>query len=251
MGSLVLHYDNKFPFSWAVSEGFSNLSFIEIFGRNDDIDTGTETIWMAGGLYPWQTSAQSLEILSGDDNDTSGGTGARTVFIEGLNASYVETSETVTLNGQTPVALVNTYLRMYRASVLTAGSGLGNAGALTIRIASAGATLGSIPIGENQTLIGIYTVPAGKTAYMPRWWCSASGGADGQTMNCALFDRNLGSVFQVRNRAGIRLGGTSFIEQLFPVPLKFQPKTDLEIRGTSSSNNQDAQGGFTIILVNN
>jgi len=103
------------------------------FGRNSDIDTAAEeTIWANGGMYTFPTAAQTLDVVSSDANDTSAGTGARTVEIQGLDGSYDAVTETVTMTGTTPATTTATFLRVNRAMVKTAGSGGVNAGAITI-----------------------------------------------------------------------------------------------------------------------
>jgi hypothetical protein len=82
-----------------------------------------ETIWAEGGLYSYLTAATVLKVSSSSVNDTSAGTGARTVELSGLDADYNEISELVTLNGQTPVNTTKLFLRINRMVVRSAGSG--------------------------------------------------------------------------------------------------------------------------------
>lgn len=131
-------------------------------GFNADIDTATtpEDVWGSDGLIPRPSSAESLEIVSSDVNDTALGTGARTVVIRTLDANYLEVVQTVVLNGTLAVALTGTHLRVNEGIVATAGSAGANLGALTIRVAGGGATRAVISTTGvlNQAK---YTVPAG------------------------------------------------------------------------------------------
>lgn len=65
---------------------------VAAIGNNPDLDTATlpEEIWTGGGVYPWLTASTALEIVSSSANDTSAGTGARTVTINGLSDAYAE-----------------------------------------------------------------------------------------------------------------------------------------------------------------
>jgi len=148
-------------------------SFNTKFGRNPDIDVGPEDIWNSGGTYTGQplhsASAETVEVFSSDAADTSVGTGARTVLITGLDSNWDEISETITLNGVTGVTSANSYHRLYRIKVLTAGSGAGNAGTLTCRHTTTTANIFAVlPVGQNQTTIAAFTVPAGYTAIILR-----------------------------------------------------------------------------------
>ena len=141
------------------------------FGFNADIDDSLETIWSEGGLYSYLTSATVLKISSASTDDASAGTGARTITISGLDGSYNQISESVTLNGQTAVNTTNSFLRVFRMIVDTAGSGGQNAGKIyagtgTVTSGVPANKYGVIDVGDNQTLMCFWTVPAGYTAYL-------------------------------------------------------------------------------------
>lgn len=141
--------------------GLANVPFI--VGMSPAvINTAFEDIWDNAGLFSWPTSAESWEIVSDDANDTSAGTGARTVLVQSLDASYVRQSQVVTLNGTTPVALTGTHIRTEKTTVITAGSSEVNAGNLTLRIVSAGLTRQLVLPGNSISFSSFYTVPAGK-----------------------------------------------------------------------------------------
>ena len=94
------------------------------FGANTNIQTSTSTVWSGTtSNYVYPASATVMKISSSDANDASAGTGAQTVNIFGLDANYAEISETVSLNGQTAVNTIGSYLRINQLVVLTAGSG--------------------------------------------------------------------------------------------------------------------------------
>lgn len=113
------------------------------------------------------TAAATVKVSSSSANDTSAGTGARTVKLWGLNSSYVEQSETITLNGVTAVTSVNTYIAINHIEVLTVGSGGVNAGTINVLNNAADTWLScAITAGANQGQGSAFTVPAGKTAIL-------------------------------------------------------------------------------------
>lgn len=138
---------------------------VTALGNNPDIDLATlpEDIWSGGGVYPWLTASTSLEIVSTNVNDSSTGTGARTVLIQGLDINYIEVSQTVTLNGTTPVAIPTQLFRINSALIMSAGSGKVNAGDINIRDVGGGTIRAIIPLGYGTTRQSVYTVPAGHT----------------------------------------------------------------------------------------
>jgi len=126
-------------------------------------------------VYPTPTAAVSLEIVSSSASDTAAGVGAQTVTVVGLNSSWQEVSQTMTMNGVTAVAIPTALLRIHRIYVVTSGAYADSAtashvGVITVRVAGAGATWGIIDTSTGwaagQSAIGCYTVPTGQTAYV-------------------------------------------------------------------------------------
>ena len=126
-------------------------------------------------VYPTPTAAVSLEVVSSSASDTSAGVGARTVTITGLNASWAEISQTVSMNGVTAVSIPTAMLRVYKVVVATSGTyasatGGSHVGNITVRVAGGGATWATIDIStgfaEGRSAIGVYTIPLGSTGYL-------------------------------------------------------------------------------------
>jgi len=89
------------------------------------------------------------------------GTGALTVKVWGVDGDWNPIEETVSLNGTTLVALTESFLYIYRAKIITTGTGDVNAGTLTIRAAGSGDTLAMITIGYGQTERAVMPIFAG------------------------------------------------------------------------------------------
>jgi len=211
-----------------------------ITGYNPDIDLATdpEDVWMGGGLYPFLTVASLLEIVSSSASDADAGIGARTVLVQGLNSSYLEINETVILNGVTPVALVNTYIRINSCIVTAVGSTLGNVGTITLRVPGPGSTLAMIGLtnglGHNRAKQAIYTVPAEKMLFISSFAFntfrvagaseSVEIGIFSRVANSATAPWLLGQVFN------LNVQGTSFVNPVFPL-LRASPSI-FDIRAT-------------------
>jgi hypothetical protein len=208
------------------------------FGFNATVGTGVETVWAEGGLYSYLGAASTLYISSSSTADTGAGTGARTVTVSGLDNNFNEKNETVTLNGQAGVELNgSTWYRVNRIIVNTAGSGGANAGVLYV--GTEATPVGGVPankyatvaIGDNQSLMMVYTVPRGYTGYLYQKDVSASSSA-GKFAIISLVARPDGGVFNLKDRV-LSNDGYSTIEYAFP--LKFTEKTDIEIRAQADS----------------
>jgi hypothetical protein len=127
-----------------------NVRRVEKFGKNLSTDDNKQDIWDAGGLISHLTVSTEVEVLSDSEDDADEGTGAQTVFIEGIRdvgGVWTYSSEILTMNGTTPVATTTKWFRLYRAIVATRGDYDGsNAGTITVRVISGGATQCQIPV---------------------------------------------------------------------------------------------------------
>lgn len=152
--------------------GFGDVTGYERFslwGHNGAVSTGTvpEVIHNQGLAFPaFMDVATSLEIISDNAADTAAGTGARTVAIDGLDASYNRLTQTVTLNGTTAVAIPVALVAVNMVRVVTYGSGKVNAGTLTVRDAGAGTSRILVAPGISISQSSVRTIPAGYTCQL-------------------------------------------------------------------------------------
>jgi len=244
------------PFELQVAQGqIAYHEHIYKFGQNSVVGDSVETIWQQGGLYSYPPSATTMTVSSSNTNDTSAGTGARTVQILGLDGDYNEISETITLNGQTAVTTTNSFLRVNRAIILTAGSGGANAG--TIYVGTGTVTTG-VPAnvyttingdGTNQSLQAFWTVPANYDAYI--YQTNVSTGNSSNTpavLKTLLVARPHGGVFNTKEVIVLTDGNHL---QNYSFPITLTEKTDIEFRAESSSSsvNFDVSASMSILYV--
>lgn len=237
-----------------IGEGkMAGYSTVNKAGKNPDIDTGSvpEDIWGNSGTYTgWATSAETLQVFSSDANDTSAGTGARTVRIVGLDANYNVISETVTLNGTTPATTSNSFLRAHTMRVVSAGSGGKNAGTITVRQSTTTANIMLFMLaGINQTNDVGYTIPAGKTGYLRRFRVQVLSNNAG-AVNGAILIREFGEIF--RERRPFTASNTSYYVEDIYGGLTIPEKSDVIMRVTSATaNNLVVTGGYDLVVVDN
>jgi len=132
-------------------------SLVNIFGYQGSIATTSICVWENATAYVYPGSAVPMSLVSASASDT-----AVTLLITGLDANYNVLTESITLNGTTPVTTANNYLRINNVRT-TAGNA---AGAITV--SNAGTTYAKILAGAGQTQMAQYTVPAGYTFYLTR-----------------------------------------------------------------------------------
>lgn len=230
---------------------FVGFQHINKFGNNPDIDANVyEDIWDAGGTYVFPTEARIHDITSTDTNDTSGGTGARTINIQGLDANYNEIEEDVTLNGTTNVPTTKSFLRIHRMKVTSAGSGGEAVGNITATAQTDATVSAQITNRRNQTLMAIYTVPAGKTGYITNIFSSVGRKAT-TALEVELYVRPFGEVFQIKMLLSGHSQGSSHIQHMNNPYIKITEKSDIKLKATVTTNNSNISGGFDIILIDN
>ena len=220
-----------------------NAFHVHKFGRNTAPANGMEeTVWDGSNLYPWATwnaGADNVYLKSDDTGDES-----KTIFIQGLDADFNVQSETVTLdatNSTTGVASANTYVRLFRMYNSGNTDFVGNVGA---HYGSASGTLvAQVLIGQGQTLMAVYTIPAGHTAYLMKY--DFSGSANAAIASRLLF-RPPNNVFRIQH-SGAVYGGQYDYE--FQVPLIVPEKTDIELRLTASTGGATLSANFNMVVV--
>jgi len=255
---MAKHYYNDYHLE--ISKGnIPQHSTINKFGFNKDIDTGTdpETIWSAGGLYTFPSSADTLKIVSNDvDDNGTGTTGALTIKVLGLDANYDFIEEDFTLKGQTPVTGDKQFLRVYRAFVTSAGSSECNEGTITINNSDDSLTLAEIPVdvnasigGYGQTNMAIYTIPRNYKAYLVNVSAAIVRSGSNRHATIAVYLRKNG-VKRVIQELAIESSGSTTFNKTFVMPQEIEEKTDVYVECMEvSSNNTAIFSNFGLILV--
>lgn len=212
----------------------TGLSSVNKFGYRDTIPNTFQTIWDGTTDYSYQSAATITAVADTPLSDDDG-----TVEVQGLDENYNLVTETLTIGGAASTAQ---FLRVFRATLVSANTGSTNVD--EVRIKNSGSDVAIIKAGAGQTLMCVYTVPAGKTAYLAK----ISGSIDAN--NDALFRlyaRPQGGAFNVKGQFGVFASGFTYD---YAAPLKFSEKTDIEVKA-SSQNNVGGGAVFDIILKDN
>lgn len=242
------------PFGLQVSRGqIQGHSVVRVFGYNPDVDTSEESVWPDGGTVPHPTVASVLKISSSSTDDASAGTGARTVYIEGVDGDYAVVSETVTLNGQTAVNTTNSYLYVNSFYVVTAGSGGVNAGNIN---AGTGTVTAGVPAvlydiiatGYNNRTTGHYCVPAGYTGYMVEGIITTGQASGSTSVTSFLKQHGTDGLIRVGAVATLNNGSVQYdFDPAYAIP----EKNCVGATAIGSSANNSVSSFFNIILIKN
>ena len=244
------------PFYLEVVQGLiPGHAFNHKFGAAPSMASGTATVWdVDDTLYPWgwegeDTLCQWGALGGGGMINVSRNNVADNGFIvtvQGLDENYEFAEEEITITGadQTGSQL---FTRVNRAFISDAGST--NAGNIDIEAGAAGGTtVARITAGYGQTLMAVYTIPAGKTGYLIHMACTGSTDTDASgSIRKREFEQD---AFRIQHSFELQLRGGQY-DYEFGAPLVFSEKTDIEIRIVNRSNNKRITSAFDILLVDN
>jgi hypothetical protein len=207
-------------------------SSVNKFGYTGADVNGTSTVWDGNATtasYPYPTAGVvAVSSSSGDDTGEA-------VQIQGLDGDYNVVEETINV-GSTGST---TFSRVFRASKVDAS----NVGTITINVG--GALAAQILPGNGQTLMAVYTIPAGKTGYLLKFQGSSDKSA---AVQFKLFSREFGKASNLKGQWGTQGGNP--ITYDYPIPISFPEKTDIRVDiATSSSCGCGAI--FDLLLVDN
>lgn len=205
------------------------------FGYNASIGSSAfETVWDGSNLYTYIATAGTAAVTSSNTSADNGGT----VTVYGLDNDYNLAQETLTIGAG---AGTQVFKRVFRAVLETATTGTANVGTVTVTVDSKSAAI--ISVGRGQTLMSLYTIPAGKKGYLMQL---DVGNQKDLELEVALVFRNGSSnVWQTKDFITKRGG---FTEKQYVLPIQINEKTDFEVRAKASAT-AAVSAGFELVVL--
>lgn len=231
------------PYLYDIAEGVVEDHFpLNKFGFNTTLATSYEDIWDGSAVYIYPASAVELHCSSSDNGDT------QTIEVEGLNAGWQPQTATQSLAGQTETTIGTgiTWQRVFRVKNSGATDFAG-----TVYIYEDDTVQAGVPdtaskiraeviADNNQTLMALWTVPVGMTAFMVNLYASTSST---KLVTVGLFIRPFGGVFQIKH---IEEFTATRFEHKFDIPLKIEAKSDIALRAKVTVAGGDITAGFDL-----
>ena len=211
----------------------SDFTYEHKFGVNRNLVSGEQSIWTQGGLYPWSVfnTAGTLTGVSTSASDTL------TAILYGLDENWNLQEEEVTFTGTTSFTTAKTWKRVYR---LTCNAT--NVGELTF--SKEGSVVLHVEEEKAQTLMAVYTVPAGYRCFGLQFTAGVGKNGDASFL-MMVRDNYYNADFRVRGE--IELYQSTFT-QTYAVPVPITQKSDIDFRAIAVHNNFPATGSFDLIL---
>ena len=231
------------PYYLEVAKGnIPGSSIVNKFGQNDALNSSTyEDVWDGGGTYsyPADATASITKVVSTSASDITD------VEVQGLSVDGTLTVQTMTLTGTTPVTLTTALWRVFRMKNVGATAWIGD---VTATDAVGTTDYAKVQIGNEQTLMALYTIPLGYTGYLLQGTNMLIGTNRAYSITGRMTMRQYGGVFQLKKTFGLQADGNSYIDVISPLPGAMPAKTDIRVSAISS-----ATGGinttFAILLV--
>lgn len=220
----------------------TGMSVVNKFGQNDDLNTSTyEDVWDVGGTYTYPADgvADITHIVSSSGSDTG------ECEVQGLDINGDLVVQTKDLTGATPVALDTALWRAFRIKNTGTADYVG-----TVRAIDSGDTVtyAQVVIGNNQTLMALYTIPNGKTGFLGQFVANLGATTRSVSASGRRLHRPYGGVFQLKDTFGVGSdGGTHGVA--YPLLEAISGKTDVRIEAIGSANGVSINARFSILLV--
>jgi len=250
------NYNIPADFDLEVSKGnVAGHGKVNKFGVNEDVSANTrEDVWTGGGDYPYPATALITSMSQTTDQVAMRGA---EIEWQGLDANWEEVVNIINLDASdttTVITLATPMIRVFRGEV--------NANVVNdspIRCHNAGETVdyGIIDTGTNQTTMAMYTVPAGKTAYLKNYYASSveSTGKEPKSTLFALWtaDRLKNYEFQLKSIIGIPKAG-GLAQMPFEPPTGgniMSERTDIKITAKPTDEAASVAAGFNLVIIDN
>lgn len=245
----VKHIDNKIrttskPYLYDIAEGhIASHSPFRRFGHNPTVGTSYETLWEYSTLYTYTATAAAMYISSANDTD------AQSYQVVGLDADWNYQTQLVTAAGQTKTEIGSglTWMRIFKVKNMGTTNNAGAVyvyedDALTDGVPdTAGKVRSMMSIGENESHMGMMTIPADKKGFIVSIY---GGEVEAKSTDVTLWIRPFGGVFQFKRGWPLKAGSFSHAPLL---PYLVPAKADIEMRvktGVGAGNTQGSLAGW-------
>ena len=226
-------------YTYQIAEGaIPDHYAVRRFGKNDDVGGAWETIYTLSDLYTYLAAAEQWKIRSSSASDNATGTGAQTLFIQGLDGNYNRISETINLAGTAYVTTAKSYLRLFQSYVVDVGAIGANAGDIEFWNNAEAHQLDEIILGEGQLHTAIFTVPADNTFYTTDY---TFGESTNKGMVFSLWIREFGESWRLVREFPAFQANYQF-KVYFPFNLPAKCDVEMRVQGVTVAGT--AYGGF-------
>lgn len=212
-----------------------DTSHINKFGFTGVDANGTATVWDDNGtiaIYPYP-AAGTVTVTSSNAVADDG----KIVEVQGLDANYEELTERLIVGG---AGSTTPFKRVYRSRMIDSS----NVGKITM---TQGATVAAaILAGNGQTLMAVFTIPAGKKGFIYNFQGSIDKANVSVKFKLFCREPDDNGVFRLIGQWGTQGGNPVNYE--YPVPLMVPSKGDIRV-DVETGASCGCGATFDVILV--
>ena len=236
------------------ASGLPGYKFVDKFGNNPVVGTDAyEEIWTYSEAYTYDASPITAAISSSEDPDTFEYT------ISGLDADWNPQEVNVTLTGETKKVVSGyTWMRINRCWNNSGDVAIGNVyiydtteGTVTAGVPQTDSKVKAmVAVGEEQTLMSIWTMPDGCQGYVRFVDSSILGSVtNDRAIDLSLDVRKFGKVFRTKRHWGVSSdGSTGHIQDMsmtHGIGL-IDERSDVRVRGKAFGGDVECSSNFHI-----
>lgn len=222
------------------------------FGFNEAVSNSDEVVASWGGTFQYLTAGETISIVSDSTADDLVGTGAQQLIIYGIDSNWDQAIEVVEMDGTTPAVTTSTWIGINRVSIYAAGTGLKNAGTITVTASSSGYTMAQMPTGLGTTQQVVFYVPRNHQALATWLYFDAlkdSGGGNPEiTFKGFVYSDVAGAEYEVY-RDALDTQVDNRINLTPPEPFVIGEKSVFWVTANSSTGVSVARGRLSLKLV--
>ena len=236
------------PMLLSRNESITNQAqhIVQKFGRDPNVTNGASSstpeiiadVGTTSYTYPWLSNAgQNVKVFIGNPNDVG-----KKITVIGLDENFLEQTIELTLVSQMTAGVTwsPTWTRIYRAYNSTTTEDNANPdleGWISFRN-TANEAIAYIYPDNNQTMMGLYTVPDNYTGYLLSYTAGVGigGNSSSVSMEINLKTRLFNQAHRVRE--SIQLSSdTGTYSRTFTQPIELPPRTDVYFDVTDCNHN--------------
>lgn len=228
---------------------------VNVFSFSENVTTVKEDLWQGKILTPpvpnmiHLDNEENILIKSTDANDSIAGSGARTVFIEGVDQDYNRISETVNLNGISGVVTQNKYIGVNDLICMSnAVLGESNKGIITAEGNVSNRIQSVINIDQGQTHGSHYFIPQNEEALLKRIHITGEKNAEYQ-LNIDIVPSVIDGISS-KTSSVPTIFFESFVKIDFEIPPLLQPSSRISVKAISDQGLANSiSGSYDLELI--
>ena len=229
-----------------------NSDIIDQFGRNPASAAGAWEFLTADGLLNLPAAPLPVRYKAGGNAaDDVAGLGLRNATIHGVDGDFRRISEVLATNGADVSAETSqSFLRVFEIDGGDVGARLvANTGAVIVEN-NAGVKLIEMPAGEGRSHHCHYTIPAGMTGYLQRWFVDVPSTKNVSfRLRMAVNNSATAVPYPCVRVIEVLDNVAGPYEEVWEIPFVIPEKTDIWVESNADTNESIADSEIDIILV--